>query len=103
MMIRRRASTSLRSQGRRSAFCVISRPEVATPPAFDALPGAYSAFAAWKTSMASSVDGMFAPSATHLTPFFTSLFASSPSSSFCVAQGSATSTATAQGRMPRSK
>jgi hypothetical protein len=33
------ASTSSEVQLRRIEFCVISRPEVATPPALEALPG----------------------------------------------------------------
>ncbi|MCY1543375.1 hypothetical protein D9M68_791920 [compost metagenome] len=45
---------------------------------------------------------MLAPSATQITPFLMSVSASFASSSFWVAQGSATSTATAQGRTPAS-
>ena len=45
----------------------------------------------WKTSIASGVEGMFAPSATALQPLATSILASLPSSSFWVAQGSAIS------------
>ena len=46
------------------------------------------------------VVGMFAPSATSFTPLATSCFASSMSSSFCVAQGSAMSTGTLQTPRP---
>jgi glutamate dehydrogenase (NADP+) len=53
-----------------------------------------------KRTGAKYVEGMLAPSATHSTPFLTSVLASSPSSSFSVAQGSATSTLTFQGVMP---
>ena len=55
-----------------------------------------------KALAASSVAGMFAPSATHSTPFLISIWASASSSSFCVAQGRATSTGTCQGRLPAS-
>ena len=43
---------------------------------------------------------MFAPSETAMQPFLTSVRASSPSSSFWVAQGSATSQGTPQGVLP---
>ena len=43
---------------------------------------------------------MLAPSATHFTPLRTSVAASSSSSSFCVAQGSAMSTGTPHGLAP---
>src|SRR3546814_4362829 len=76
MISRRRSSTSACGHDRRSEFCVISRPEVATPPALLALPGAYSTPDSRKTSTASSVLGMFAPSATHLTLLATSWRAS---------------------------
>ena len=39
MMWRNRESTSSRGHGKRIEFWLISRPEVATPPAFAALPG----------------------------------------------------------------
>jgi hypothetical protein len=58
------------------AFWLISRPEVATPPALLALPGAYSTPAASKALAASMVEGMLAPSATQSTPFLTRLAAS---------------------------
>ena len=68
-------------------FWVISKPEVATPPAFAAFPGANNIFAFRKTSIASLVEGIFAPSLTHLHPLLTSIFASLPFNSFCVAHG----------------
>ena len=42
-------------------------------------------------STASGVEGILAPSTTAITPFFKSVFAASPSSSFCVAHGNAIS------------
>jgi hypothetical protein len=50
------------------AFWLISRPEVATPPALLALPGAYSTPRASNSLAASMVVGMLAPSATQSTP-----------------------------------
>ena len=94
MIFSRRSSTSSRVHDKRSEFWDISRPEVATPPALLALPGAKSTPAFWKAVTASGVQGMLAPSATAMTLFATSIAASSPLSSFCVAQGSATSTLT---------
>ena len=85
-------STSSRVQDRRSEFWLISRPEVATPPALLAFPGANNTPPSWNTATASGVHGILAPSATAITWFSTSIFASSPFSSFWVAQGSATST-----------
>ena len=76
------SSTSLADQDRRKEFCDISKPEVATPPALDAFPGANNIFALWKTSIASGVYGIFAPSATQIQPFATRTFASSPFNSF---------------------
>ena len=96
MMSSRRLSTSSRVQDRRKEFCDISSPDVATPPALLALPGANSTPASWKTSTASGVHGMLAPSPTAITLLATSIMASSPLSSFCVAHGSATSTFTFQ-------
>ena len=96
MIASRRASTSSRVQERRRLFWLISRPEVATPPAFDALPGAKRIPFFWKTSTASGVQGMFAPSATAITLFATNISASGPLNSFCVAHGRATSTLTPQ-------
>ena len=63
-------------------FWLISRPDVATPPAFEAFAGAKSTPAFWNAITASGVDGMFAPSATAITPFLMSVSASSPLSSF---------------------
>ena len=45
-------------------FWHISSALVATPPALAAFAGPNSTLFCWKTSMASGVDGMFAPSAT---------------------------------------
>src|SRR5690554_7530077 len=81
-------------------FWDISRPLTATPPALDALPGAYRIFAAWNTSTAFKVDGMLAPSATQKQPLPTRVSASFSSSSFWVAQGRATSQGKFQGRTP---
>jgi glutamate dehydrogenase (NADP+) len=75
-------STSSRDQLIRRLFWLISSPEVATPPAFDALPGANSTPLAWKHSTASGVQGMLAPSATAMTSLSTSICASSPLISF---------------------
>ncbi len=91
-----RASVSSNPQESRAAFCCISSADVATPPAFDALPGAKSTPASLKACTASGVHGMFAPSATATTPLRTRLDAADPSSSFCVAHGRATSTGTSQ-------
>ena len=96
-MSNRRLSTFSRDQDRRMWFWLISRPEVATPPALDALPGAYRILAFRKASTASSVDGMFAPSATQMTPLASRVAASLPSSSFWVAQGRAMSHFTPHG------
>ena len=76
MIACKRSSTSSKVQPKRKAFCDISRPEVATPPALDALPGAYKIFASTNFSTASKVEGMFAPSATQITPFARSTSAS---------------------------
>ena len=75
-------STSSRVQLIRRLFWLISSPEVATPPAFDAFPGANSTPLAWKHSTASGVQGMLAPSATAMTSLSTSICASSPLISF---------------------
>ena len=73
----------------RIAFWVCSRPETATPPAFEALAGPNSTFEFWNTCIPSMVVGMLAPSVTAMTPLLTSVSASFLSSSFCVAQGNA--------------
>src|SRR5574344_2132268 len=78
-------------------FWLISKPDVATPPALEALPGPNKIPALWNAPTASGVEGIFAPSATSLQPFLIKAFASSPLSSFCVAQGNAQSTLTDQG------
>ena len=84
-------STSSNVQLKRSLFCDISNAEVATPPAFAALPGANKILFSCRYFVASKVVGIFAPSATAKHPFATNAFASSISNSFCVAQGSAIS------------
>jgi len=89
-------STSSNVHASRCEFCDISRPDVATPPALAALPGPKDTFASKNTFTASGVDGIFAPSATAIQPFLTSVWALLPSSSFCVAQGSAISQGTVQ-------
>ena len=96
MMLSSLASTSAADHERRSEFCDISRPDVATPPAFEAFPGAYIIFAAWNLATAALSDGIFAPSATSLQPFAKSFSASASRSSFCVAQGNAQSHFTSQ-------
>src|SRR5512133_1008535 len=100
MMWRKRESTSSRDHGRRIEFWLISRPDVATPPAFAAFPGPKAIFDFRNTSTASGVDGIFAPSETATQPFLTSVFASSALTSFCVAQGRAISHLTSHGRFP---
>src|SRR5690606_41445333 len=70
-------------------------PRPLSPPLFP-----YTTLFRSKASTASMVEGMFAPSATQITPFLISVFASSPFSSFWVAHGSATSTGTCQGVAP---
>src|SRR5690606_12490193 len=84
-------------QFKRNEFWLISKPDVATPPAFDAFPGANNTFAFWNAVIASGVDGIFAPSATAITLFLISICASSPFNSFCVAHGNAISHLTDQG------
>src|SRR5690606_33907361 len=95
-----RLSTSSLVQLILSEFCDISNPEVATPPALDAFPGANKILASWKACMASGVEGMFAPSATAIQPFLIKVLASSPLSSFWVAQGRAMSHGTFHGVSP---
>jgi hypothetical protein len=72
-----------KDQESRLAFCRISRADVATPPAFAALPGPYRMPASWKTATAARVEGMLAPSPTASSPLRSSRAAASPSSSFC--------------------
>src|SRR5215470_11185218 len=91
MILCRRSSTSSRVQESRMLFCDISRPEVATPPAFAALAGPYSTLLSRNSLVASSVDGMLAPSLTSLQPFLMRLAASLALISFCVALGNAQS------------
>src|SRR4030095_15914789 len=97
MISRRRSSTSSRVQVIRNEFWLISSPETATPPALDALPGAYRIPFFKNQLTASYVEGMLAPSATAIQPLCVSFFASSSFNSFCVAHGNATSHFTAQG------
>src|SRR5665647_255666 len=94
------SSTSSRDQGNLIEFCVISSPEVATPPALAAFPGPYNICAFRNTSTASGVEGMFDPSDTQLQSFLTSSFASSSFISFCVAQGIAISHLIIHGLFP---
>ena len=65
----RRRSTSSALQARRIEFWLISRPEVATPPALAALPGAKGIFFSTKSFQASAVQPMLEVSTTALTPF----------------------------------
>src|SRR5512133_4388728 len=94
-----RLSTSSRDHDNRIEFCVISSPEVATPPALAAFPGANSTPALWNISTASGADGILAPSATQKHPLATSVFASSSPISFWVAQGRAISHLIIHGRL----
>ena len=50
--------------------------------------------------MASGVEGIFAPSETHIHPLATNCFACSPFNSFCVAHGKAISHFTDHGLSP---
>ncbi|CAN4012606.1 Holin, partial [Dysosmobacter welbionis] len=63
-------STSSKDQDMRMEFWLISRAEVATPPALAALAGAKRRPAACRASTASGVQGMLAPSATAKQPFW---------------------------------
>ena len=90
------ASTSSKVQFRRWLFWLISRPEVATPPALAALAGPKGMPAVWKALVASRVQGILAPSQTYLTPFSISALADSRLISFWVAQGRARSQGTVQ-------
>src|SRR5699024_973605 len=80
----------------RELFWAISSADTATPPALTALAGPNGMFAARNVSMASCVDGMFAPSATALTPLLINRAAPCSSSSFSVAHGMAISHGTDQ-------
>lgn len=55
MIDRRRVSVCAKDHESRLAFCCISSALVATPPALDALPGAYSTPESWKYFTASGV------------------------------------------------
>ena len=72
-------------------FWAISKPDTATPPALEAFPGPNITLFFCNTLTASGCVGMLAPSATHMQPFLTNFSASSLLTSFCVAQGRATS------------
>src|SRR5262249_52582227 len=100
MMWRKRESTSSRGHGKRIEFWLISRPDVATPPAFAALPGPNRIFFSMKRSTAAGTLGMLAASDTRYQPLLTSLFASSAVISFSVAHGKAQSHFMPQGRSP---
>lgn len=56
------AKTERLGQAKRMLFWLISRPDVATPPALLAFPGAYNTPAASKAFAASIVEGMLVPS-----------------------------------------
>ena len=83
------ASTSSNVQLRRWLFWLISSAETATPPALAAFAGANSTPACWNAAVASSVEGIFAPSPTASTPLAISALADASLISFCVAQGRA--------------
>ena len=93
-------STSSRLQRILIAFWLISNPETATPPALAAFPGPNKILFSKKTFIASASDGILAPSATQMQPFFTKVCASSLLISFCVALGRVTSHLAPQGRFP---
>ena len=92
----RRNSSS--SQEMRALFWLISNPETPTPPALTALAGPKRTLASMKASTAPCSQGMFAASAIALTPFLIIAAASSAFTSFCVAEGTAQSASTFQGR-----
>ena len=81
MMSLRRLSTSSKVYFFPSLDCSISIPETETPPALLALPGEYMTLFLMKSSLASSVQGIFAPSNTPIHPFLINIFASFSSSS----------------------
>ena len=95
-------SSNLRSSSSphemRPLFWLISRPETPTPPALTAFAGPNMTPASTKASTATCSQGMLAASATALTPFLIKVLASSALISFCVAEGTAQSPATPQGR-----
>src|SRR6266513_1786969 len=64
MMWRKRESTSSRVHEKRIEFWLISRPEVATPPALAALPGPKRIFLARNRSTAAGALGILAASET---------------------------------------
>src|SRR5205814_3085574 len=99
-MWRNRDSPSSRGHGKRIDFWLISRPEVATHPAFAAFPGPNRIFFARNRSTAAGTLGMLAASDTRYQPLLTSFFASSAVISFSVAHGNAQSHLIPQGRWP---
>ncbi len=94
MISRSRSSTPSRVHDRRIAFCDISSPLTATPPAFAAFPGPYSTPAVTNWSTPSGTVGMLAPSLTTNTPLEMRFAASLPLISFWVALGNAHSAGT---------
>src|SRR5450759_5606215 len=95
-----RCSTSSRDHDSRIEFWLISSPDVATPPALDALPGAYRMRLLTNSSAASGVLGMLDPSVTSWHPFFNNDWASASLISFCVALGKAHWHGRTHGRFP---
>ena len=77
-----RSSTSSLVQFKRIEFCVISKPEAATPPALAALPGANNTLASKNCLIASKVQGILAASVTQITPLAINFLASSSFNSF---------------------
>src|SRR4029077_10497435 len=100
MMWRNRESTSSRGHGKRIEFWLISRPEVATPPTFAALPGPNRIFFCMNRSTAVRTLGLFAASETTYTPLLSRFLACSAVISFSVAHGKAQSHFIPQGRWP---
>ena len=96
----KRLSTFSLESGILVLFWLISIPDTATPPAFAAFPGPNNIFLSIKSSTASLVDGILAPSATTKQPLSNNFLASFISSSFCVAQGKAISHLIDHGRLP---
>ena len=90
------ASTSSKVQDILKLFWLISKADVATPPALAAFAGANKILLSTKSFWASKVEGIFAPSPTAITPLSIKVFALLLSISFWVAQGSAISHLTFQ-------
>src|SRR4029453_16040127 len=100
MMWRKRESTSSRGHGKRMEFWLISRPEVATPPAFAALPGPTRIFFSMNRSTAAGTLGMLAASDTRKQPLLPSFLAFSVFFFFSLPHGKAQSHLMPQGRWP---